>query len=66
MKHKIQLQINESTSTIDIYIENIETEEYTIFDTMLVVDDEIQVEQLKKSFEYLGYEVSILKYTPED
>lgn len=66
MKHKIELQINENDSTLDIYIENIETSGYTIIDTWLVIEDDIQIEKLKESYEYLGYEVSIKKYTPED
>lgn len=66
MKYKIELQINRSCDVLDIYIENIETGEYTIIDTCIVIEDNIQVEQLKKSYEYLGFEVSIKEYTPED
>lgn len=66
MKHKIELQINRSGDVLDIYIENIETGEYTIIDTCIVIIDDIQVEQLKKSYEYLGYEVAVKEYTPED
>lgn len=66
MKHKIELQINRSGDVLDIYIENIETGEYTIIDTCIVIYDDIQVEQLKKSYEYLGYEVTVKEYTPED
>lgn len=66
MEHKIELQINNNDSTIDIYIENVKTKEYTIVDTWLVAEDDLQIEKLKESYEYLGYEVTIKKYTPED
>ncbi len=66
MEHKIELQINNNDSTIDIYIENLKTKEYTIVDTWLVAEDDLQIEKLKESYEYLGYEVTIKKYTPED
>lgn len=66
MKHRIELQINRSGDILDIYIENIETSEYTIIDTCIVIDDAIQVEQLKKSYEYLGFDVTVKEYIPED
>jgi hypothetical protein len=66
MIHKIELWINESGNTLDIYIEDIETGEYTIIDTCIVIEDDIQIEKLKETFEYLGYKVTVKKYTPED
>ena len=66
MRYKIELQINRSGDVLDIYIENTETGEYKIIDTCIVIEDDIQIEQLKKSYEYLGFKVSIKEYTPED
>lgn len=67
MKHKIELWIDKSGDTLDIYIESVENpEKYTIIDTCIVIEDDIQIEKLKETFEYLGYEVAVKKYTPED
>lgn len=66
IEYKIELQINRSGDVLDIYIENIKTGEYTIIDTCIVIQDDIQIEQLKKSYEYLGFKVAVKEYTPED
>ena len=66
MKHKIEIWIYNNSSQMDIYIESLDNpEEYTIFDTCIVVE-EIQAERIRDSYKYLGFEVEIKHLNTED